>query len=97
MCQPGRPGPQGDCHDGSPGLAAFHRAKSAALRFRGSTSTRLPAWLSSYHMGMYVDTQCVFSHKGVLFHKCVFPQSVLFHILSCFTSVFSDSVCSKSP
>ncbi len=30
MCQPGRPGPQGLGHEGSPGLADFHRAKSAA-------------------------------------------------------------------
>ena len=33
MCQPGRPGPQGLSHAGSPGLAAFQRAKSAGLRF----------------------------------------------------------------
>ena len=30
MCQPGRPGPQGLGQEGSPGLAPFHRAKSAA-------------------------------------------------------------------
>ena len=29
MCQPGRPLPHGESHDGSPGLAAFHSAKSA--------------------------------------------------------------------
>src|SRR5438270_8299142 len=33
MCHPGRPGPHGDSHCGSPGLAAFHSAKSAGLRF----------------------------------------------------------------
>ena len=33
MCQPGRPGPQGLAQDGSPGLADFHRAKSAACPF----------------------------------------------------------------
>ena len=33
MCQPGRPGPQGLSHDGSPGLAAFQRAKSAGCSF----------------------------------------------------------------
>ena len=33
MCQPGRPGPHGDGHDGSPGLAAFHSAKSSGARF----------------------------------------------------------------
>src|SRR5690606_29358059 len=27
-CQPGRPGPQGVSHEGSPGRAAFHSAKS---------------------------------------------------------------------
>lgn len=32
MCQPGRPGPQGDGHAGSPGLEDFQRAKSAAER-----------------------------------------------------------------
>ena len=31
MCQPGRPGPQGLSHDGSPGLAPFQRAKSAGV------------------------------------------------------------------
>src|SRR5206468_8690613 len=29
MCQPGRPGPHGDGHEGSQGLAAFHSAKSS--------------------------------------------------------------------
>ena len=33
MCQPGRPWPQGLSHDGSPGLADFHRAKSAGVPF----------------------------------------------------------------
>ena len=47
MCQPGRPGPQGLSQVGSPGLAAFHSAKSAGLRLRESTSTRSPARLSS--------------------------------------------------
>jgi hypothetical protein len=28
MCQPGRPWPHGDDQDGSPGLDAFHNAKS---------------------------------------------------------------------
>ena len=44
MCQPGRPGPHGDGHDGSPGLAAFHSAKSSGARFFSvSISTRAPA------------------------------------------------------
>jgi hypothetical protein len=33
MCQPGRPGPHGEGHAGSPGLAAFHSAKSSGSRF----------------------------------------------------------------
>ena len=40
MCQPGRPGPQGLSHAGSPGLAPFHRAKSPGLRFLSLTSMR---------------------------------------------------------
>ena len=35
MCQPGRPGPQGECHvasAGSPAFAAFHSAKSCGSR-----------------------------------------------------------------
>ena len=35
MCQPGRPGvamPDGDGHDGSPGLDGFHSTKSMASR-----------------------------------------------------------------
>ncbi len=43
MCQPGRPGPQGLSQDGSPGLAAFQRAKSRGDSLRVSTSMRLPA------------------------------------------------------
>ena len=31
MCQPGRPGPHGSGQEGSPGFAAFHRAKSSAI------------------------------------------------------------------
>jgi len=43
MCHPGRPGPHGLGHAGSPGLAAFHSAKSAGERLRSSTATRSPA------------------------------------------------------
>ncbi len=43
VCQPGRPSPQGDGHDGSPGLAFFHRAKSMGERFSSLASTRAPA------------------------------------------------------
>lgn len=31
MCQPGLPFPQGDSQNGSPGLQAFHNAKSKEL------------------------------------------------------------------
>ena len=34
MCQPGRPGPHGESHTGSPGFAAFQSAKSTGLRLR---------------------------------------------------------------
>jgi hypothetical protein len=30
ICHPGRPGPQGEAHEGSPGFEAFHKAKSDA-------------------------------------------------------------------
>ena len=33
ICQPGRPGPQGDGHEGSPGFEAFQSAKSATDRW----------------------------------------------------------------
>ena len=43
MCQPGRPGPQGESHDGSPGFAAFQRTKSLTSSFSYSSSaTRSP-------------------------------------------------------
>ncbi len=42
ICHPGRPGPQGLSHFGSPGLAAFHKAKSLGLRLRSLTSMRAP-------------------------------------------------------
>ncbi len=40
MCQPGRPGPQGLSHDGSPGLDRFHSAKSPGWRFSTVGSIR---------------------------------------------------------
>ena len=40
---PGGPGPTGLGHDGSPGLAPFHSAKSSGLCFCSSTSMRAPA------------------------------------------------------
>uniref|UniRef100_A0A6B0UDD3 Putative secreted protein n=1 Tax=Ixodes ricinus TaxID=34613 RepID=A0A6B0UDD3_IXORI len=43
MCQPGRPGPHGDVHWGSPGLAPFQRAKSRGSRLTpGSTDDPMP-------------------------------------------------------
>ncbi len=47
MCQPGRPGPHGLSHAGSPGLAAFQSAKSSGLRFCSPTSMRAPDLRSS--------------------------------------------------
>lgn len=46
MCHPGRPLPQGHGQDGSPGLEAFHRAKSLGDRFslrRSAEMLRSPA------------------------------------------------------
>ncbi len=45
MCQPGRPLPQGLSHEGSPGLALFHRAKSAGECFRSAISPPSPCML----------------------------------------------------
>ena len=43
MCQPGRPVPIGVSHDGSPGLDAFHSAKSRTSPLPySSASTRSP-------------------------------------------------------
>ena len=38
MCQPGRPGPQGESQVGSPGFAAFQRTKSLMSSFSYSSS-----------------------------------------------------------
>ena len=38
MCQPGRPSPHGELHIGSPGLLAFHSAKSLGWRFSEAKS-----------------------------------------------------------
>ena len=59
-CQPGRPGPQGLGHWGSPALAAFHRAKSAGLRLRASPATLCPAWWpsASYASHTQVERSC---------------------------------------
>ena len=45
MCQPGRPRPHGEAHEGSPGFADFHSAKSRGSRLRVSP-TESPAALS---------------------------------------------------
>ena len=47
MCQPGRPGPHGLSHAGSPGLAPFHRAKSSGSRFSSPTLALSPAFTRS--------------------------------------------------
>ena len=47
MCQPGRPSLQGEGQEGSPGLAAFHSAKSSGSSFCSLTSIRAPDSRSS--------------------------------------------------
>ena len=47
MCQPGRPGPQGLSQEGSPALAFFQRAKSAADRFRSAVEPPSPCIAST--------------------------------------------------
>ena len=47
MCQPGRPGPHGLSHAGSPGLAPFHSVKSSGSRLCSPISTRAPERISS--------------------------------------------------
>ena len=43
MCQPGRPGPQGESHAvSSPGLFAFQSAKSSGSSLRSAPSTPSP-------------------------------------------------------
>ena len=46
-CQPGRPGPKGLSQTGSPGLEAFHRAKSRGSSFSSPGATRAPERMSS--------------------------------------------------
>ncbi len=48
MCQPGRPSPHGDGHDGVlPGLRAFHSAKSSGSSFRLAVPASSPWSISS--------------------------------------------------
>ena len=48
MCHPGRPRPHGASHAvSSPGLCAFHSAKSAGSRLRSAPSTPSPWSISS--------------------------------------------------
>lgn len=54
MCQPGRPLPHGHGQDGSPGLEAFHRAKSLGDRFslkRSAEMLRSPADMREGSLG----------------------------------------------
>ncbi len=67
MCQPGRPGPQGESQVGSPGLADFQRAKSEGLRLRLSRATRSPALLSS----CVRQPHCVRAVRQAKIHKLV--------------------------
>lgn len=45
ICQPGRPGPHGDGHEGSPDFDAFHRAKSDGERLPVVIESA-PVWLT---------------------------------------------------
>ncbi len=83
MCQPGRPGPQGESQVGSPGLADFQRAKSEGLRLRLSRATRSPALLSSCAHGQYIIRYGVSKNpyialfgnaKGALYQDCLKGQ-----------------------
>ena len=47
VCQPGRPSPQGEGHEGSPGFTNFQRAKSMGECLCSATSTRAPAFIDS--------------------------------------------------
>src|SRR6266481_10171919 len=47
MCHPGRPSPQGDAQEGSPGFACFQITKSKGSSLASSTCTREPARKSS--------------------------------------------------
>ncbi|OPZ62037.1 MAG: hypothetical protein BWY85_02214 [Firmicutes bacterium ADurb.Bin506] len=47
MCHPGRPGPHGESHAGSPGFAAFQSVKSSGSCLVSPTSTLAPACRSS--------------------------------------------------
>ena len=43
MCQPGRPLPQGEAHDGSPSLLRFHSTKSEVHRFSLASAASAPS------------------------------------------------------
>ena len=47
VCQPGRPGPHGESHAGSPSLEGFHKTKSSGFFLKLATFTLLPAICSS--------------------------------------------------
>ncbi len=63
MCQPGRPSPHGLSHDGSPGLADFHSAKSATCRFRSPPAPPSPCidsierFESLPYLGVFADVE----------------------------------------
>ncbi len=75
MCQPGRPLPQGLSHEGSPGLAFFHSAKSAGERLRSAVSPPSPCMLADVAMAElavfgilgHVEVDVAFRFVGVAF------------------------------
>lgn len=52
MCQPGRPGPHGLSHAGSPGFEPFHNAKSAGLCLPSRVSAR-----AGQHLGQIATAE----------------------------------------
>ena len=61
ICHPGRPGPQGDGQEGSPGLDAFHRAKSAGdLRPAFVANAPNGDDISTKHIGANIYTFALF-------------------------------------
>ena len=52
ICHPGRPGPHGDGHEGSPGFEAFQSAKSAGDR-RPVATERAPTKKVKLNIGQF--------------------------------------------
>lgn len=95
MCQPGRPLPHGLSHAGSPGLAAFHSAKSSGLRLRSSTSIRArlhllhaaPRQLAVFGELVDLKVDIAVHHIGVaIVHQSLQLSDDGVHVLETFTN-----------